>query len=534
MDTDFDYIIIGAGSAGCVLANRLSTDPANKVLLLEAGGQDKSFVYHLPYGLIVSYLLQMGNWSFRADPRQDSGGRTIYYPRGKVLGGSSSVNAMIYIRGHVSDYDEWAALGNQGWSFKEVLPYFKKAENQERGPSDLHGVGGPLAVSDQRGDSYLAELFLESAKVKGHIMNNDFNGPEQDGFGLFQVTCGDGKRCSTATGFLQPVLSRQNLTVLTGAMVHNVLMENNRATGVAFLLGGQLQTVFASKEVISCAGAIQSPQILMLSGIGPKDELSPFGIQIIVDLPGVGKNLLDHTCNRMAYKAKGGYSLGMHWKNLYNLVKASFAYLTKRRGAFATNVAEAGGFIRTMPGLKRPDIQYHFESAKGINNEPDIKHVFGDGFTAIINVLHPYSKGEVRLRSDDPLDAPIIDLRYFDDERDLDAAFRGFKIIREIANSEPLKTYNKGELTPGDQCQTDDEIKEFLRNTVETIYHPVGTCKMGNDPMAVVDDRLRVHGIKALRVVDASIMPTIPGGNTNAPTIMIAEKAADMILADNA
>jgi choline dehydrogenase len=534
MENSFDYIIIGAGSAGCVLAHRLSEDPKNKVLILEAGGKDKSFVYHIPFGVVASYIFQLGNWGFRAKPMKNADNRTIYYPRGKVLGGSSSVNAMIYMRGHHQDYDQWEALGNKGWSFADILPYFKKAENQERGPSKLHEVGGPLNVSDQRGDNFLIPRFLDAARAQGYEMTDDFNGEQQDGFGLFQVTCVDGKRCSAAKGYLHPILSRPNLTLITEAHVSKVLIEGNRAMGVKVSVKGKVQQFLVGKEVLLSAGAIQSPQILMLSGVGSKYELENFGIHTIMDLPGVGKNLQDHTANRHTFQGKGGYSISIHWKSAYNFIKAIFSYLSKGRGLLASNVAEAGGFVRTVPQLSRPDVQYHFEPARAIDGEPKMKQIVGDGFTAIISVLNPYSRGEVRLKSSNPLDAPIIDLRFFEDERDLETALRGFKLIRNVLKSAPLQPYTKGELTPGELCQTDEEIKEFLKNTVETIYHGVGTCKMGHDPMAVVDDRLRVRGIRDLRVVDASIMPTIVGGNTNAPTIMIAEKAADMILEDHA
>lgn len=532
MDTNFDYIIIGAGSAGCVLANRLSSDPRNRVLLLEAGKEDHSFLFHLPFGMSLSYELKIGNWGFRALPMNE-GQRTIYYPRGRVLGGSSSINAMIYTRGHASDYDEWADLGNVGWSFKDVLPYFIKAEDQERGPSEYHGVGGPLGVSDARNHNLLTSDFLRAAVLKGFQLNEDFNGPVQDGFGLYQLTCKNGMRVSTAEGYLRPVQDRKNLTIITQARALRLLFDGCQVKGVEVDANGQTNRYFALREVFLCAGAIQSPQLLMLSGVGPKDELSAMGITSILDLPGVGKNLIDHTSVRIVFKAKGGYSLGIHWKSLYNQVKGLFDFKMGREGVLTSNVAEGGAFLRTDSKLDRPDIQIHFEPSGVTSGETSLRQFFGDGFVALVSVIHPFSKGEIRLKDPSPYSDPIIDLNYFGDSRDLECCLKGVKITREILQQKPLARHAKQELMPGKDVQTDDQLKDYIKNTVETIYHPVGTCKMGQDAMAVVDERLRVRGAKGLRVVDASIMPTIPGGNTNAPTIMIAEKAADMILEDN-
>jgi choline dehydrogenase len=534
MEQGFDYIIIGAGSAGCVLANRLSANPSYKVLLLEAGTEDKSLSFHLPLGVAFSYQFKTGNWAFRAKPSEDAQERTIYYPRGKVLGGSSSVNAMVYIRGHASDYDDWAKLGNKGWSYDEVLPYFKKAQDQERGASHYHGADGPLGVSDHRSTNLLAKKFLESAAAKGYEINNDFNGATQDGFGYYQVTCRNGWRCSTAEGYLKPIRMRENLTVVTEAHVLKLLMRDKVVYGAEVLIKGETHQFHATKEVLLCAGAIQSPQILMLSGIGPKDELTKHGIEVAHSLPGVGKNLLDHPATHIAYTAKGGHSFGSHWKSGYNYLKGLISFIFWKRGLLTTNIAETGGFFKTKPDLSRPDMQVHFEPAIILSGEASPSNLlFGDGFGAIINVARPYSVGELRLMSKNPQDPPVIDLQFFSDPRDLETCLEGVKIIRELLIAPQFAKYTKSEILPGSHCQSDDDLREFIKRNADTTYHPVGTCKMGHDPMAVVDDHLKVRGLKGLRVVDASIMPTIPGGNTNAPTIMIAEKAADMILEDS-
>jgi choline dehydrogenase len=532
MKESYDYIIIGAGSAGCVLANRLSEDPKNKVLLLEAGGNDDSFMYHMPFGLLPGFILQKGNWGFRSESMNDAHNKNIHYPRGKVLGGSSSINAMVYIRGHSTDYDDWAVLGNKGWSYEEVLPYFKKSEKQERGASYYHGADGHLGVSDGRSQNFLARAFVESGKTLGYKITDDFNGKEQDGFGMYQLTCYDGQRCSTATGYLRPVMERSNLTVLTDAHVTKLIIEDSQAQGVEFSIKGELRTVVATKEILLSAGAIQSPQILLLSGVGPEAELVEKGIKVVANLPGVGKNLIDHPYNVICYKARGGYSLGFHWKSLYNFIKDVFLYYSKKSGGLTSNIAESGGFVRSLSELSKPDIQYHFVNLVKEDGEPKVKFVT-DGYSIVTTLLRPHSRGEVRLKSNNPFDSPAIDLRFFEDPRDLDVVLRGLKIARKTANADPLHKYTKNEIKPGVGCQSDEDLKEYIRDNVETTYHPVGTCKMGNDDMAVVNERLKVHGLKGLRVVDASIMPTIVGGNTNAPTIMIAEKASDLILEDN-
>ncbi len=534
MDKNYDYIIIGAGSAGCVLANMLSSDPKNKVLLLESGGKDDSFLFNAPLGVAVLLQTGRGDWGFNSEPMKDAHNKSIKYPRGKVLGGSSSINGMIYIRGHSTDYDEWAALGNKGWSFNEVLPYFKKSEDNERGESEFHGAGGPLKVSTPSPINNFSLAIIESAKRRGHLKTDDFNGKEQDGFGVYQRTISNGRRWSAAKGYLRPVQHRSNLTVLIDTHVTRILIEDKRAIGVEISINGELTKALAAKEVLLSAGSIQSPQVLMLSGLGPKEHLAEFKIKPILDLPGVGKNLFDHSLNLIIYSAKGSSAPVKNWKAIYKGPLAILNYIFRGKGPIATGGGDAGGFIRTLPELSKPDIQYHLAGLvyptgldKPGSGLPD------DGYTALITVLHPHSVGEIRLKSANPLDAPAIDLRFFEDPRDMETAVRGFKIIREILNGDPLNKHFIKEILPGEAVQTDEEIREYLREYPGTTFHPVGTCKMGHDKMAVVDDRLKVRGIKGLRVVDASIMPTLVGGNTNAPTIMIAEKAADMILEDN-
>jgi len=517
----YDYVIVGAGSAGCVLANRLTEDPATTVLLIEAGGPDEAQEIHIPAAFSTLFKTPL-DWAYETEEQAHLHNRRMYWPRGKVLGGSSSINAMVYIRGNRRDYDHWGELGNEGWSYSDVLPYFKKAENEERGASAYHGTGGPLNVSDHRTLNPLSRAFVEAGVEAGLPLTEDFNGAEQDGVGFYQVTQRQGLRHSAAVGYLHPVLGRPNLTLQTNALVTNVVFEGKRAVGVAYVHNGEKQQVTANKEVILSGGAINSPQLLLLSGVGPADQLKALGIAVVADLAGVGQNLQDHPAAAVLYSTKQPISLAhaMEPENLQNFVE-------NKLGPLTSNVAEAGAFIRTQDGLPMPDLQYHFAPAYFLNHGFTVLE--GDGYTIGPCMLHPRSRGYIALRSTDPTEAPIIQPNYFEDESDLQALVEGIKVARKIGETGAFASFRHEETYPGPQVQSDEEIADFIRTHAETLYHPVGTCKMGNDAMAVVDAHLRVRGVEGLRVIDASIMPTVVGGNTNAPTIMIAEKAADLI-----
>jgi choline dehydrogenase len=517
----YDYIIVGAGSAGCVLAARLTEDPRTRVLLLEAGGADRAKEIRIPAAFSKLFKTAV-DWNYSTEPEPQLHNRRLYWPRGKVLGGSSAINAMIYVRGNRTDYDHWRELGNAGWSFAEVLPYFKKSENQERGASEYHGVGGPVNVADPRYVNPLTGAFLAAAEEIGIASNPDFNGATQDGAALYQVTQKNGGRCSAADGFLQPARERDNLTVVTGAHAVRVLMEGKRAVGVAFLRDGVMEEARADAEVILAGGTVNSPQLLMLSGIGPADELKAAGISAIHDLPGVGKNLQDHPMVSVGYLCTQKISLD-GTETLGNLLR----WLLWKNGPLASNVAEAGLFLRTRVGLAVPDLQLLFGPAyyRGHGLVRRKEHCFGFGPTLIT----PESRGTISLRAADPLDAPAIRANYLATDADLRTMIAGVRLARRLAHTKAFDTFRGEELHPGAAQKSDAEIVEFLRNELETLYHPVGTCKMGNDALAVVDARLRVRGIERLRVVDASIMPRVPAGNTNAPVMMIAEKAAEMI-----
>ncbi len=526
----YDYLVIGGGSAGCVLAARLSEDPTVRVALLEAGGVDSSVLIHCPAGLALMAKTKGINWAFETVPQPGLGGRRGYQPRGKVLGGSSSINAMIYIRGQHSDYDRWAAAGNPGWSFDEVLPYFKRAEGNLRGAETLHGAGGPLTVQDQGSPNPIARRFIEAGQQAGLPLNNDFNGAEQDGVGWYQVTHRQGERCSAAKAYLVPALGRPNLTVITDAQVTRIVMSGRRATGVEMLHNGSRSFLQARREVLLCAGALQSPQILMISGIGPGAHLQQQGIVVVHDLPGVGQHLHDHVDVVQVVDTPGsnesfGLSLAGAWRMLGDIRE----WLGRRTGRLTTNFAEAGAFFRSQPGLDAPDLQLHFVIGKLINHGH--KTVFGHGYSCHVCLLHPKSRGSVQLASADPLAAPLIDPAFLADPNDLARLVGGFKRMRAVLAQPALAALGGRELAVSAAAQTDAQIEAFIRGHADTIYHPVGSCRMGPGADDVVDAELRVHGIEGLRVVDASIMPSIVGGNTNAPTIMIAEKAADLIRA---
>ncbi|MGH9744758.1 MAG: GMC family oxidoreductase [Candidatus Acidiferrales bacterium] len=519
----YDYIVVGAGSAGCVLAARLTEDPRTRVLLLEAGGRDSAREVHIPAAFSKLYKTVV-DWNYSTEPEPHLHNRRLYWPRGKMLGGSSSMNAMIYMRGNPLDYDYWASLGNEGWGFQDVLPYFKKSEMQERGSSEHHGASGPLHVSDLRFVNPLTRAFLSAAAELRIASNSDFNGATQDGAGLYQVTQKSGRRHSTADAYLKPVRGRQNLTVATGAHATRVLMENHRAVGVAYLREGAETIARADREVILAGGSINSPQLLLLSGIGPANELNRAGVRSVHDLPGVGKNLQDHVMVSVGYLCTKPVSMA-NAESLPNFLQ----YLLLRRGPLTSNVAEAGIFARTRGEISIPDLQLLFGPAYYVNHglDPRKEHCFGFGPTLIA----PQSRGSISLKSTNPLDPPAIRANYLSTDADMRVIVEGVKLSRQLVRSKPFADYRGGELHPGANVQSDGEIAEFIRAEAQTLYHPVGTCKMGSDPMSVVDARLRVHGIDGLRVVDASVMPRIIAGNTNAPTIMIAEKAADMIRA---
>lgn len=521
----YDYIIVGAGSAGCVLASRLSEDPHTRVLLLEAGGADRRREIRIPAAYSKLFKTAL-DWNFHTEPEPHLHNRRLYWPRGKVLGGSSAINAMIYIRGNRLDYDHWASLGNDGWSFADVLPYFKKSENQERGASAFHGVGGPLCVSDLRCVNPLTRVFLDAANELGFAANSDFNGATQLGAGLYQVTQKNGSRHSAADAFLHPVLSRPNLRVLTAARVTRILLEKHCATHVEFLRNGSAETARAEREVILCAGAVNSPQQLLLSGIGPPDELARIGIRAIHGLPGVGKNLQDHPMVSAGYLCTKPVTL-QSANSLRNLLR----YFALKSGPLTSNVAEAGIFLNTRRNSPIPDLQILFGPVYYVNHGFDkIKeHAFGFAPTLIA----PESRGEITLRSANPLDPPAIRANYLACESDLRVMIEGLRTVLRLAQSKPFNAFRGARLHPAPEACTDSDFADFLRNNVQTLYHPAGTCKMGSDPMAVVDSRLRVRGIERLRVADASIMPRVIAGNTNAPAIMVAEKAADIIRADN-
>jgi choline dehydrogenase-like flavoprotein len=525
---EVDYLIVGGGSAGCVLAARLSEDPSVQVALLEAGPPDTSVLIHCPAGLAVLAKNGQANWAFQTVPQPGLHGRRGYQPRGKVLGGSSSVNAMIYARGHRSDYDAWAAEGNAGWSWDEVLPYFRKAEHNERGADAFHGTGGPLNVMDLRSPHRFGPVFVAAAKQAGYPENRDFNGREQEGVGLYQVTHKAGERFSAAKAYLAPNRQRPNLQVITGAHATRVLLEGRRAVGVAFRQGGAEQELRARREVLLSAGALLSPQLLMLSGIGPAAHLRKHGIAVVHDLPGVGRNFHDHVDVVQVVDAPHLTNLfGLSAKGIANVVKGIFEWRRQRSGLLTTNFAEAGGFIRSAPGEPIPDLQLHFVIGKLLDHGR--KTVFGHGYSCHVCLLRPKSRGSITLASADPLAAPRIDPNFLSDDDDVRRLVRGFRLMRTILEQPALAGFRGRELPDSAAALDDGAIEAFIRDHADTIYHPVGSCRMGNGALDVVDAQLRVRGIEALRVVDASIMPRVVGGNTNAPVIMIGETAADLV-----
>ncbi len=522
----FDYIIIGAGSAGCVLANRLSEDPAVQVLLIEAGPRDWHPFIHMPAGLAKLVNKKGVNWDYDTVAEPHLNHRTLWWPRGKVLGGSSSINAMCYIRGVPGDYEDWAAQGATGWHWDNVLPYFRKSEGNARGADDLHGADGPLSVADLRYTNPLSQVFIEAAQQTGLARNQDFNGAVQHGVGFYQVTQRDGARCSSSVAYLHPARGRPNLTVHTGAQVSRITFEGRRANGVTYTMNGQAHHQPAAREVLLCGGAINSPQLLMLSGIGPADDLRRLGIDVLADLDGVGGNLQDHldictlfhSTKRITYDRVGDLRIAFDY------------YLRGRIGAGTSNIAEAGGFARSpLAPDDRADIQFHFVPA--MLDDHGRNRLEGDGYTLHACFLRPRSRGRISLASNRAGDKPRILANYLGDEEgfDLKMMVECAKVSREILAQKAFDPYRGAPIHPARTDLDDAALADFVRAKAETVYHPVGTCRMGTDAGAVVDPQLRVHGIEGLRVIDASVMPSLIGGNTNAPTIMIAERAADLI-----
>ncbi|MEA2886100.1 MAG: choline dehydrogenase [Bradyrhizobium sp.] len=526
----YDYIIVGAGSAGCVLANRLSASGRHSVLLLEAGPRDRDIWIHVPLGYGKLFKASHVNWMYQTEPEPGLNGRQVFQPRGKVLGGSSSINGLLYVRGQHEDYDRWRQRGNTGWGFDDVLPYFKMAEDQSRGADDFHGAGGPLPVSDTRHPDPLSDAFIQAAAEAGIAKNPDFNGAAQEGAGWFQTTTRRGRRASTARCYLRPARRRSNLRVETAALAQRIVFEGRRAVAVEYKQGGVLKTARAAKEILVSSGAYNSPQLLQLSGVGPADLLKQHGIDVVLDAPGVGRDLQDHLQVRIVMRCTQRITLndivGSRWRSMM----MGMQYAALRKGFLTIAAGTSGAFLKTDPRLATPDVQIHFLPFS-TDKMGEALHAYS-GFSASVCQLRPESRGSLRIKSADPAAAPEIRINYLATETDRTANVEGLKILRKILAAPALKPFVVEEVEPGPKVASDDELLNFCRQRGSTVYHPTSTCRMGNDPFAVVDQRLRLRGIEALRVVDASIMPDLVSGNTNAAVIMIAEKASRMILDD--
>jgi choline dehydrogenase len=527
----FDYVIVGAGSAGCVLANRLSEDPSVRVALIEAGGRDVDPWIHVPAGYYRNVTNPSVTWQFGSGPEPHLDNRIVNWPRGRVLGGSSAINGLLYVRGQAQDFDVWRQLGNVGWSFRDVLPYFKRAEDQERGADEYHGTGGPLGVADVRlRHNQLCEAFIAACQAAGIPRNHDFNGADQEGAGYFQLTNRNGRRCSAAVAYLRPARSRRNLAIITGALVEAIELDGRRAKAVRFTRSGGTETVSAAREVILAAGAIGSPHILQLSGIGPAPALKAAGVPVRHELAGVGDNLQDHLQVRFVFACNASGSLNDVWHSRWRQLLTGMEYVFTRRGILTIGAGAVGAFARSRPDVELPDVQFHFLPLSA--DRPGLGlHTFS-GVTVSVCQLRPDSRGTIAIASADPAAHPRIVSNYLAVEADRRVLLDGMRLVRRVTGQAPFAKFVVREHLPGPQAASDEALMAYARGYATTVFHPCGTCKMGSDPKAVVDARLKVHGVQGLRVADASIMPTMTSGNTNAPTIMIGEKAADMVRED--
>jgi choline dehydrogenase-like flavoprotein len=529
----YDYVIIGAGSAGCVLANRLSADPTITVCVIEAGPKDHLEFLHTPGAMGLVLMNKKYDWSYDAKSDPDiRNGQPIFCPRGKTLGGSSSINGMVYVRGHSSDYDRWADLGNDGWGYDDVLPYFRKAEHNQRGADKYHGVDGPLAVSDSELKYTISKVFIEAAKQAGMPMSDDFCGENYEGYGAYQFTIANGRRCSTAVAYLHPAMNRHNLTVMTEADVVAIEFEGKRAVGVTVEHRGRNTSITATREVILSAGSYNSPQVLMLSGVGDPDELSAHGIDLVHALPGVGKNLQEHADSAILTTSNFHGGVQFSLLGMLEMIGEGIEYWGAHLGKLRTSLLESGGFLKTDPTLDVPDVQLHSLPLLFDDSGRDLRLMRRDGYSCHMCCLRPKSRGTISLANANPATSPIIDHNFFSHPDDLKTMIAGIRLTRKILAAPAFDEYRIDEIHPGGDKQSDEEIGLAIKEKLGIVYHPVGTCKMGNDEMAVVDSQLRVHGIKNLRVIDASIMPTLIGANTNATAIMIGEKGADIIRTD--